>query len=353
MKKVYIMHQYYEKSHFKALYEAGVSNGYYCKRFIILDNNAFIRQIIKSIFKKKDIREAITIITDRLFGLYELKRKKNQNLIVGLAPYDHLLNKYSKIINQHHSIYFTSSTIWNSSSYFERGSIKNKASFLKLLRENFDALACVSNETKNQIGNYFAKTQVVAHSIEVEKYKKKLMKNEHIKFLYLGQINERKNIPLMIQWIESNPNNFGFDFIGPLLKNEPDISKKLLELEKKDNRVNYLGVYSKSRIMSEIQNYDFLVLPSLEEKFGIVLIEALSANVPCIVSNTFGPKEIIENGRNGFIFDLSDPNDFSEKMTKALEIDFESYNEMMLYAGERAKDFDVNNIFEKWLKLLI
>lgn len=353
MKNIYIMHQYYEKSHFKSLYEAGANKECVIKRFIILDNKAFIKQIANSLFKKKDMKEALSIIKDRIYGIYELKIKKNQNLIVGLAPYDRLLFKYSKIIRSHHSIYFTSSTIWDSPNEFERGKIEDKSSFINSLKKDFNALACVSAETQKQVGKYFANSQVVGHSVQVKKYKKKLNKNEVVSFLFMGHINHRKNIPLLIQWIEENPKRFRFDFIGPLSKKESSISRKLLDLEKQDERVNYLGVYSKNQIMSEMKNYDFFVLPSLEEKFGIVLIEALSANVPCIVSNTFGPSEIIENRKNGLIFDLKKSNDFTSKMTEALDMDIETYNRMMFNAGNRALDFDVNNIFDKWKKILI
>lgn len=354
MKNIYIMHQYYEKSHFKAIYAAGQHNGYTVKRYIILNRRAFVKQVVKSIVKEKNIKEALSIIKDRFLGIYELRTiKEKQNLIVGVAPYDQLLFKYSNIIKKHHSIYFTSSTIWKTPNEFERGKIENKNSFIQILKENFNSLACVSFETQKQIGELFIKTQVVGHSIEVNKYKKKIKKNDVTKFLYLGQINTRKNIPLVIEWIKNDSNIFQFDFIGPLIKNESDVSKKLLELERQDKRIKYLGRYSKSRIMSELSNYDFLVLPSLEEKFGIVLIEALSAGVPCIISNTFGPTEIIENEKNGIIFDLKITEDFKKKMLQALEMDYETYKKMMFFAKERSNDFDVNVAFKKWMKLFI
>ena len=352
MSNIYIMHQYYEKNHFKALYESEEKNGYKVKRFIILDNKAFIRKILGTVIKKKNVKEAFKIAKDRFLGIYELRTTNNQNLIVGLAPYDQLLFKYSKIISKHHSVYFSSSTIWDSSHKFERGSFDNKELFINILKNNFKAVACVSKETQSQIGKYFDKSQVVGHSVDVKKYKKKQSKNKKINFLFIGQINRRKNIPLIIEWIKENSNEFIFDFIGPIPKNNSDVYKELLELENHDNRVNYLGCYTKKQIMAEIGNYDFLVLPSLEEKFGIVLIEAFSANVPCIVSNTFGPSEIIEDGKSGIIFDLKNSRDFSIKMTEALEMSDVRYEMMMSNAGDRASDFDVNTVFEKWTKLL-
>ena len=47
---------------------------------------------------------------------------------------------------------------------------------------------------------------------------------------------------------------------------------------------------------------DCLVVPSINEAFGLVTLEASSLGTPCLVSNTAGSSEIIEDNKNGFIF---------------------------------------------------
>jgi len=56
-----------------------------------------------------------------------------------------------------------------------------------------------------------------------------------------------------------------------------------------------------------------LILPSRkfknwEELFGIVIIEAMATGIPVIASNCIGPKEIIENGKDGILFKKEDFN---------------------------------------------
>lgn len=49
------------------------------------------------------------------------------------------------------------------------------------------------------------------------------------------------------------------------------------------------------------QQTDIFVLPSLHEPFGIVLIEAMANALPCVTTDSEGPCEIIENGKDALL----------------------------------------------------
>jgi glycosyltransferase involved in cell wall biosynthesis len=59
-----------------------------------------------------------------------------------------------------------------------------------------------------------------------------------------------------------------------------------------------------------------LVLPSLWEGFGIVLIEAMAAGKPVITTNVSNMPEIVNDGENGFLVPPSDPDALSTAMQK-------------------------------------
>ena len=59
---------------------------------------------------------------------------------------------------------------------------------------------------------------------------------------------------------------------------------------------------------------DALVLPSVREQFGLVVVEAMACGVPPIAVDRFGPREIVEDGRTGW---LVEPDD-AAGMTAAL-----------------------------------
>ena len=72
----------------------------------------------------------------------------------------------------------------------------------------------------------------------------------------------------------------------------------------------------KENVYNYLVNAKAFILPSLWEDPGFVLIEAAYFNVPIISSDCQnGPREILENGKNGFIFSSNDINSFLEIFT--------------------------------------
>jgi glycosyltransferase involved in cell wall biosynthesis len=59
---------------------------------------------------------------------------------------------------------------------------------------------------------------------------------------------------------------------------------------------------------------DLLVLPSVAEAFGLVLIEAMACGLPVIACRTHGPAEIVTDGRTGWLI----PPDDQASLTDAL-----------------------------------
>lgn len=62
--------------------------------------------------------------------------------------------------------------------------------------------------------------------------------------------------------------------------------------------------YSYNELSNVMDSFDILVTPSeCDETFGFTVLEALSYGVPVIVSNKVGAKDLVVDGKNGFIVD--------------------------------------------------
>jgi glycosyltransferase involved in cell wall biosynthesis len=61
------------------------------------------------------------------------------------------------------------------------------------------------------------------------------------------------------------------------------------------------------RLIGLFQEAQAVVLPSLSETFGIVILEAWAAGAPVISSRTAGAASLVEDGVNGLLFDLDHP----------------------------------------------
>ena len=64
------------------------------------------------------------------------------------------------------------------------------------------------------------------------------------------------------------------------------------------------------RLVGLLQLADAVVLPSISETFGLVLLEAWAAGTVVISSRTSGATALIEHGENGWLFDLEKPETF-------------------------------------------
>lgn len=67
---------------------------------------------------------------------------------------------------------------------------------------------------------------------------------------------------------------------------------------------------------------DFFVMPSIEETFGQVTIEALACGVPVISFPNGGSQDIINHGFNGFLTDEFTSESLRKYILKALDFDF-------------------------------
>jgi glycosyltransferase involved in cell wall biosynthesis len=61
------------------------------------------------------------------------------------------------------------------------------------------------------------------------------------------------------------------------------------------------GRVGQTELASILRSADCLILPSRFDSFGMVVPEAMACGLPVIVSDMVGAKELVADGRNGFI----------------------------------------------------
>ncbi|MFA6357090.1 MAG: glycosyltransferase family 4 protein [Candidatus Omnitrophota bacterium] len=101
-------------------------------------------------------------------------------------------------------------------------------------------------------------------------------------------------------------------------------------------RVKFLGY--QDEIARFINKMDIVVVPSLNETFGLTIIETFALKKPVIASNVGGIPEVVIQGVTGFLFPAKDPLALSECVLRA-------YNnkEEIKVMGSRAYEYVVQN----------
>ncbi|HET8860664.1 N-acetyl-alpha-D-glucosaminyl L-malate synthase BshA [Marivirga sp.] len=87
---------------------------------------------------------------------------------------------------------------------------------------------------------------------------------------------------------------------------------------------------------------DLFLMPSEKESFGLAALEAMSCEVPVLSSNAGGIPELNINGETGFVCNIGDVKDMTEKALHILAD--ENLDKFKAAALERAKKFDITNI---------
>lgn len=348
MKKIYLCHQFYTPSHFKAIYECAADYGYRVAAYIVLNPMSAVSYRQKLI-EQKGLNAADEWYQNNFRNIGNLWLLKDEIVIIGVAPYDRLLAQYQKVLARNHSIYLTSHTDWHSGNvpYPYKD---NKAGFMETLMRDINGVACVSQKTEREVSCYNQNTQVVNHAIIVDRYLKKKDFVRKKKYIFLGRFVAEKNIEAIIDYLKENPQkDISIDLAGD--GGGGEIEKQLTGYAERDNRLHLLGFLSAETIQKSLHEYDYLILPSHKEPFGIVLLEAMAAGVPCIVSDAAGPVEIIRHGKTGIIFDLKEKNGFGRAMDYSMELSNEQYQRMSNNAVLESYRYDVSEIIKKWIAL--
>lgn len=106
-----------------------------------------------------------------------------------------------------------------------------------------------------------------------------------------------------------------------------------------------------ANIMEKYSNSSMLLLTSLFEPFGLVLLEAMSCGLPVVSFDCpYGPADIITDGVDGFLVKNRDINDFANRVCQLIE-DNELRMRMGQAAVKSAQRYRADVIMPKWKEL--
>jgi glycosyltransferase involved in cell wall biosynthesis len=100
------------------------------------------------------------------------------------------------------------------------------------------------------------------------------------------------------------------------------------------------------RLIGLLQAAEVLLLPSVSETFGLVILEAWAAGTTVISAYASGPGALVQSGRNGWLFDLEKPEGFHQALDWTLAHP-DSAKEMACRGAEVTRQYSVNALADK------
>jgi glycosyltransferase involved in cell wall biosynthesis len=203
--------------------------------------------------------------------------------------------------------------------------------FYRIVFKNVDAIL-LSNFLYSDVQNYIPKSKIhICHNgipdIEHPKIINHKKEKEIVKILFLSNLIESKGVFVLLEAcsiLKRKNILFECDFIG----GEGDISATQFESKvgKLDlsSHVKYLGKKFGDEKNYAFANSDIFAFPTFydNECFPLVLLEALQHGLPIVSTYEGGIKDIVEDGKVGFLVEQKNIQEFAAKL-EILALDFE------------------------------
>ena len=176
-----------------------------------------------------------------------------------------------------------------------------------------DAIHCVSADMRDTIMPYCNDSEKIFinfPSIDIQYFtRKEAKKTKPFKtVLSVGRITFQKGYLiglLTIKKLKEKGLNFKWLIAGKGPKQE-ELLFAIHELGLQQN-VELLGSQPRSKVKQLMQEADVYFLPSVYEGIANVVLEAMSMQLPVVCTRSGGMEEVIENGVDGFLADINDP----------------------------------------------
>lgn len=206
------------------------------------------------------------------------------------------------------------------------------------------------NEYLHRLGVKDKNIVHIPNGIPEEFFDIDIKKGNKNKILFLGRVAPIKKIETLIDAVALLKDlDLQLDIVGPAEKRYQEfLNNKINEL-KINSKIRFLGPVSdlKEKI-NLIDNYSIFVLPSQREGMPQALVEAMARERIVIASDTEGAKDIISNGKNGYLFKMGDAEELAKVIKKALK----GNNKMVRIARKNVEQYSWPNIIKKLEKIL-
>lgn len=160
---------------------------------------------------------------------------------------------------------------------------------------------------------------------------------EHM-LLAIGQMIHRKGFDVLLHAAKDLDPKIGIYFVGGEATEEYQKLKEELGL----SNVHFLGFQKKDHLEKFYKAADLFVLPTREDIWGLVINEALAYGLPAITTNRcVAGLELIEDGVNGYVVPVEDPQALGSRIQAVLASDLE---EMGRAALEKVRPYTLENM---------
>ncbi len=289
-----------------------------------------------------------------LAGLVRLWLGKNEGLVLGTEPFRFMTYAIQRFKRRHRCLYWTTWD-WAGERWARLPLLPGRE---RIWRHFLQDLVCVASikTAAPALAAYGARAYYIPHPVDADFFSPAAAPRtaDRCVVLFVGELARYKGVHLLAQAIRGrNWPDVEFHFVG-----RGPLAGELQQLERAGQPVRYLGqIKDRRQVLDLYRAADLLVLPSIkigrqEEKFGMVLTEAMACGLPVIASDCIGPRHVVDHGVNGLLIPQNDVAALGDAIAR-LAADAGRRADLGCAGRKKAlEEYDVKVVARQWLEVL-
>jgi len=155
-----------------------------------------------------------------------------------------------------------------------------------------------------------------------------------LRLLYAGTITQRKGVSYLLDAAESwaGRKDIELHMVGGIQGSGSSFFKR-------KHLCRYQPAVSQQQLFRMYTEYDALILPTVFEGFGLVIVEAMAAGLPVIATPHSMAPDVVENGKNGWIIPIRDSAAIAGRVEELRQLDNDAYRNLRIQARQSALRF--------------
>lgn len=225
----------------------------------------------------------------------------------------------------------------------------------RFIYRQYDSIIAISAKAADNLVEFISTNRgvtTIENGVDIQRYYSATALNRELDLnipsnvvlvTQVAGFREQKDQDTVIRSLVHLPQNIHLAFVGDGVRR--GVCESLAKQLGVSDRVHFLGL--RSDVPTILKSSDIVVMSSHWEGFGLAAVEGMAAGKPMIASDVQGLREVV-NGA-GVLFERSNDKALAEEISHLIS-DKSYYDEVCAACQERAKQYDINTMVERYFQ---
>jgi glycosyltransferase involved in cell wall biosynthesis len=304
--------------------------------------------------EKRSVKAALSQIWQNLKFRMTFLRIRNQIIVLAVAPWDPRFLLYSLLRFRNTMVYQTSWPFWTGRDVPRKvgpATALSRYFWCRILKEDAITIVAVTSDAARSVSAAVGRREsvlVIPHVVSQTFFQVRATHRLPIRLIFVGDLIERKGVrllPGLLELLKDDPVTIELVGDGPL--------RSIAEQMASRPGCRWHGrITNREELAQIVGACQIFVSPALkirrwEELFGMSIVEAMAAGVPCIASDHSGPRSVISHGRDGVLVREADL-ELMASWIKQLVRDADAWQALSERAVQTAMTYSMTAVSTAW-----